>query len=424
MDPGRSLADGNRLQRAYHRWATPYYARMEPSMREQAILIDRFLYSRRGLLVWLALLAALGGSSVGLSQAGMPWWLAAGASSLVWIGLPMIALGAWLSPASYSNASLRKALPRTLGLAVLGGLSGFVVGFLARHGHLQPAVLAAKLWEGLWVLAPAIVLGSAAVLGLMWAIASLRRQALERELERVRLQQERDTATREAMQAQLRLLQGQIQPHFIFNTLAALQHWVDRGDARAGPLLRSLTNFLRSSTEALGRDEVTLGDEARLVGHYLEVMHARLGERLQWSVDIDPASGGQTLPSGLLLTLVENAIEHGIGASLSGGEVAVSARRTGDALWVHVRDSAGLWDPQAADGVGLSNSRARLRHRYGRAASLELRLDDGATLATLRLPADTQAEPQPASAAPADPAPPRDEDPPAGARPPRRGALP
>ncbi|MCE2659554.1 MAG: histidine kinase [Rubrivivax sp.] len=140
---------------------------------------------------------------------------------------------------------------------------------------------------------------------------------MQRQLAQVRLQQERDAARSEAVQAQLSLLQTQIQPHFIFNTLSALQHCVDGGDPRAGPLLRSLSAFLRGSTELLTRPHARLDEEAALVTHDLHVMASRLGERLHWEVDIDPALHGVLLPPGLLLTLVENAIEHGASVVLS-----------------------------------------------------------------------------------------------------------
>ena len=382
----RSLAEGNRLQRAYFRWAEPYYERMEPRLREQTILIDRFLYSRRGLGFWLGLLAAVVGSSVGLHKAGMPWWLATGLSVMAWLGLPLIILSAWLQPARFGSPQVRKAFPRILLLAALGALCGFTVGHVARHGRLDPELLLQRLWEGMKILGPAVLLVSVAMIALMWGVGQVRRQMLERELAQVQLERERDAASRDAVQAQLKLLQGQIQPHFIFNTLSAVQHWVDQGDPRGGPLLRALTAFLRGSTEALARDEIRLADEAALVGHYLAIMEARLGERLRSSIEIDPAVAELLLPPGLVLTQVENAVEHGIAPSLSGGEIRVQARRDGDWLTIDVSDSAAQLPAAIVEGVGLRNSRERLRHRFDGQASLDLSLRDGFSVARLRLP--------------------------------------
>ncbi|MBL8330074.1 MAG: histidine kinase [Rubrivivax sp.] len=385
MQPFTPLSQGNRLQRAYARWAEPYYARMDPQLREQSILIDRFLYSRRGLAFWLGLLAAVVGSSVGLTQIGLPWWVATGAG-LLWLALPLMGLAAWLQPALWSGSTIRKVFPRIVLLAALGALSGFVLGHYSRTGSLEPGLLAGRLLDALKILIPAIGLTSGAILLLLWGVAQLRRQLLERELRELRLQHERDAATAQAVQAQLKLLQGQIQPHFIFNTLSAVQHWVDQGDPRAGPLLRALTAFLRGSTELLGREQVSLIEEAALVRHYLNVMSSRLGERLAWSVELDPEVEGLSLPPGLLLTLVENAVEHGVSASLSGGRVGLKARADGEQVEIEVRDSAGLLSPQAVDGVGLRNSRERLRHRFGEVGTLQLGLDGADTVALLRVP--------------------------------------
>jgi LytS/YehU family sensor histidine kinase len=167
-------------------------------------------------------------------------------------------------------------------------------------------------------------------------------------------------------------LRGQIQPHFIFNTLSALQHWVDTGDVRAPALLRSLTAFLRGSTELLGRGETTLQEEVSMVGHYLAIQHARLGERLAHSIDIAPPVANEKLPPGLLLTLVENAVEHGISPSLGGGTVRVSAEATADGWRVCVRDDGAGLVAGWREGVGLANCRQRLHHHFGARAALQL----------------------------------------------------
>ena len=146
--------------------------------------------------------------------------------------------------------------------------------------------------------------------------------------------------------------------------LAALQHWVDVGDARAAPLLRALTGFLRGSTELMLRDGVTLAQECALVRHYLAIMQSRLGQRL---------------PPGLLVTLVENAVEHGIEPQLHGGEVQVIARHLDTANGVFelrvLDDGAGLAAGLGggAEGVGPINSRERLRHQFGTRAELLVR---------------------------------------------------
>jgi LytS/YehU family sensor histidine kinase len=222
----------------------------------------------------------------------------------------------------------------------------------------------------------------------LYGVASVRKQVLQNQLERVTLQRERDAAARQVAEAQLKLLQGQIQPHFIFNTLSALQHWVDTGDARAGELLRSLTAFLRGSTELLDREDVTVAEEAAMVGHYLAIMRARLGERLVSSIHIAPEAAEQRIPPGILLTLVENAIEHGVTPALTGAHVRIDAAPADQGWTLRVADDGVGLASGWRDGVGLANSRQRLMHRFGSAARLELQpLQPGAE-AILHLPWD------------------------------------
>lgn len=362
----RPLAEGNRFQRAYARWALPYYERMPPDVREPAALVDQFLYSRRGLGFWFGLLAAIAGTSFGLHATGMPAWLALLLAVALWGSILLGLLAAWLQPALFSGSGLRKKGLRVLLFAALGGICGFVVGHWLRHGRLDLSLLADDFVGKFNVFMPAVLLAGAGMVGLMWGIAQARRSVLQRELERSEL-------TRQAAEARLRLLQGQIQPHFIFNTLAALQHWVDTADPRAPGLLRSLTAFLRGSTELLGREDTSVADEAALVAHYLAIQQARLGARLATRIEIAPEVGAERLPPGVLLSLVENAVEHGITPSLSGGEVALLGTHDGRRWQVTVRDSGVGLAADARDGVGLANSRARLQHCFGPRASLTLR---------------------------------------------------
>ncbi len=372
MTPPAPLAQGNALQRAYARWAARHYARMDPALREQAEMIDRFLYSRRGLGVWLGLAVAVAASVLGLRGAGMPLALAVCISLMVWLALPMMLLAAWLVPDRVARPRPAGWLPRVLALGLAGALLGFVVGHVGKTGGLEPAALAEALFAKAGVLLPAALVGMAAVLAPMWLVARVRLELLQRA-----------QAERRAAESRLKLLQAQVQPHFVFNTLAALQHWVDTGDARAPGLLRALTAFLRGSTELLGRDTVTLADEAEIVRQYLEIMQARLGERLRHAVSVVPDVASTRLPPGLLLTLVENAVEHGIAPGLAGGTVRLQAAREGGAVVVRVRDDGVGLAPQWQPGTGLANCRERLKLLGG---TLELRPAEPGTEAVLTLP--------------------------------------
>jgi LytS/YehU family sensor histidine kinase len=273
-----------------------------------------------------------------------------------------------------------------IGLAFAGGLVGFLAGHVAKHGGLDLVRFGTSLLGALKFLVPAVVGAAIAMLAVTYGVARVRRELLERELERQRLASDRDAAGRQAAEASLKLLQAQIQPHFIFNTLAALQHWVDTGDARAGPLLRTLTAFLRGSTELMGRPEVSLGAEGETVRQYLQIMQARLGDRLRFEVAIAADCRAVTLPPGLVLTLVENAVEHGISPALSGGVVTVTAAREEDRVVVRVADDGAGLPPGWREGIGLANCRERLRHHGDGSASLLLTARAPGCEAILNLP--------------------------------------
>jgi hypothetical protein len=362
----------NRLQRLYFGWAEKHYACMEPALAAEARRLDRWLYSRGGLGLLLGLAGAVGGSVVGLVSAGFPVGLALLCSLLVWLGVPAAALGAWLQPHKFTA---RQLLRRSLGIFLLGyagAFVGFLVGRLARPAGLQPETLLDSLWAAARAATPFLLVALAAITLLVWGMAQWREQHDRRELLQMRLVQERDAAARQAAEAQLRLLQAQVQPHFIFNTLAAVQHWVDTADPRAGPLLRSLGAFLRGSTELLARERVGLQEEMTLVGHYLAILQARLGERLRYTTTLEPAVAAVQLPPGLLLTLVENAVEHGISPALAGGTVCVQATATARGWQLCVSDDGQGLASGWQEGVGLANCRQRLQHHFGAQARLTL----------------------------------------------------
>lgn len=235
-----------------------------------------------------------------------------------------------------------------------------------------------------WVAGALAAVAMACALG-FWILTVFRAHQISARLRELA---ERDQAVAMARQ----LATAQIQPHFLFNTLASLQHWVETGDARAAPLLASLTGYLRATLPLFQRQQLTLGEELEAAVRYLEVMQARLGERLRFRVEADAAARAQVLPPGLLLTLVENAVEHGVQPSLQGAEVVVRARREVGHTVVEVLDTGpGLARPHA-DGLGLSNSRARLAQVHGDRARLDLgSRPEGGAVARLELPLTSNA---------------------------------
>ncbi|MBX3634691.1 MAG: histidine kinase [Rubrivivax sp.] len=198
-------------------------------------------------------------------------------------------------------------------------------------------------------------------------------------------------AEKRATEAQLRLLQAQIEPHFLFNTLANVVALIDHEPARAKQTLGAFTDYLRASLGQMRRDEVTLADELALADAYLRVQGARMEDRLRYTVDADGEVRRALLLPLLLQPLVENAVLHGVEPALDGGQVRIAARIEGKDLVLEVHDDgagpeAVARRPRGGNGVALANIRERLVQRYGSAATVEVLPANPGTLARLRLP--------------------------------------
>ncbi|HET7434120.1 MAG TPA: histidine kinase [Thermoanaerobaculia bacterium] len=184
---------------------------------------------------------------------------------------------------------------------------------------------------------------------------------------------ERSELERQALDARLRLLQAQVAPHFLFNTLANVQALLDTGSPRASEVLRSLIAYLRASVPVLHEPAATIERELQLVRPYLELMQMRMPDRLQYAMNIDPAALAVRCPPTTLLTLVENAVRHGIDPSEEGGRIAIDVHRHGDRCVVRVTDTgAGLHASATSLGTGLTTLRERLQLIFGDAANLSL----------------------------------------------------
>ncbi|WP_430456814.1 sensor histidine kinase [Rheinheimera sp.] len=195
-----------------------------------------------------------------------------------------------------------------------------------------------------------------------------QRQALSFELERSKL-------ARDALDSRLRLLQAQVEPHFLFNTLANVRELVDSGSSQASEVLGSLITYLRAAVPNLHNSATTLGQELELVRAYLELMHMRMPDRLQFAIHAEPEALAVQCPPMTLLTLVENAIRHGIDPSEEGGRIDVSVRLQDGRCLTEVKDTGvGLSDKQASQGLGtgLANLRERLQLVFAGQAQLSL----------------------------------------------------
>jgi hypothetical protein len=188
---------------------------------------------------------------------------------------------------------------------------------------------------------------------------------------------ERSELERQAVDARLRLLQAQVTPHFLFNTLANVQALVDAGSPHASPVLRSLIQYLRAAVPVLHEPAATIERELELVRPYLELMQMRMPDRLQYGMKVDSSVLQVRCPPTTLLTLVENAVRHGIDPSEEGGRIDIDIERIGERCRVRVTDTgAGLHESSIGPGTGLTTLRERLQLIFGDAAQLRLRSND------------------------------------------------
>jgi hypothetical protein len=266
-------------------------------------------------------------------------------------------------------ALLGQLRPRTLVQSMILHATAIVIGATAGEGLLQkiaaqdynqdPFSFAGRVVR--WTLAG----GAIATMIYVWRTGS----ALAAAAENARVDEAR--LRRVAASTQLELLKRQIEPHFLFNTLATIRRLQQIDAARSQRLLGGLLDYMSATLDdrPVGK---SLGDELRLVVAYLEVCAARMAGPLLIRQDVPPELEQIKFPPLALATLAENAIKHGIDANV-GGEVVLSARRHGDMVAVTITDTGvGFSDKTSGSGIGLANVSERLRLIYGPEATLRL----------------------------------------------------
>jgi hypothetical protein len=189
--------------------------------------------------------------------------------------------------------------------------------------------------------------------------------------------------------AKLHALELQLQPHFLFNTLNAIAGLVrNQRNDQAVTMIAGLADLLRYSLDHAGRQRVPLAEEIEMLKRYLEIEIARFPDRLSFRVAIAPDARRAMVPNLILQPLVENAVRHGIATLASSGTIDVEADRVGDRLHIRMRNSGAL-AAEPVEGIGIRNTRERLRTMYGDAAHFSLARSDGGVRAILELPWET-----------------------------------
>ena len=198
-----------------------------------------------------------------------------------------------------------------------------------------------------------------------------------------------DSASRDAelKQARLQLLRAQIEPHFLFNTLATI-HTLARNECSAAiQLIDNFMQYLAAALPKLRHEETALADEMQLIDAYLRIYQVRMGRRLSYEIALPRELAALRICTMILLTLVENALKHGVNPAIEGGFIRVSATRESSVLVLRVADSGHGMQSQHGQGSGLANARLRLMMRYGDEASLSLaHAEPRGMIATVRIP--------------------------------------
>jgi hypothetical protein len=203
-----------------------------------------------------------------------------------------------------------------------------------------------------------------------------------------------EAAQRQYHIARFKLLEAQVEPHFLYNTLANVISLIDSNPVAAKHMVERLIDYLRGTAISAGTEDATLGSQLELLRAYLDLIVLRMGSRLRYRIEISPELDSLPLPPMLIQPLVENAIKHGLEPKVGGGEVVVRASRTGDNITLVVADD-GLGvqaaSPSASTGIGLANLRQRLATLYGTRARLTMEDAQPGTRVTLTLPAGSVA---------------------------------
>ena len=199
---------------------------------------------------------------------------------------------------------------------------------------------------------------------------------------------ETEQLERTVVEARMEALQAQIEPHFLFNTLASIDQLIHTDPPRASRMQQSLIRYLRSSMPQMREgSRPSLGQQVDLCSAYLEIMAIRMEGRLQPVVSVPEGLKSAVFPSMMLQTLVENAIKHGLEPKPEGGRLEISAEVVDGQLAVHVLDTGVGFVPKAEGGVGLANVRARLKALYNGRAELIISVPPtGGTCATIKVP--------------------------------------
>ncbi|WJF91531.1 histidine kinase [Paraburkholderia bonniea] len=302
---------------------------------------------------------------------GLCFWISGREASLLsyLVMANSIGFSAWLFSALFGLFTrVRLALPvRVLIVAPLSVVSGMQIAALL-GGRMPPLLSHLKLTRWVSLVPTFLIVGIACAFASVFVQSLKVRAALEKQRREAAELRQSETAAR------LALLQAQIEPHFLFNTLANVRSLIERDPSAASAMLDNLNRYLRASLGRTRKPVSSLEEELELIDALLSIAAMRLGNRLRYTITLPPALRFLPLPPLLFQPLVENALIHGVEPSIEGGEIHVDVEREANMLRLRVVDTGvGLSRvSKLYGGVGLSNVRARLATLYGGAAHLSI----------------------------------------------------
>ena len=302
-------------------------------------------------------------------------------ANILLASLGVALMGVWFGYRRHQGKPLWRVALVITALAAAGAVCGALVAKLASG----KAILGMDSEEAVRMVSIGILAGlvvSAFIVGATWIRT---REARAREAT-FKAEAERERFAKRTAEAELKLLQAQVEPHFLFNTLANLRYLVQTGSRDALPMLDHLIEYLRTALPEMRADSSTVAREAALARAYLEIIRVRMGGELEFRIDAPAGLGEHPLPPLMVMSLVENAVKHGI-APIGRGRIDVRISCAAGRLRVEVEDDGRGVAKEPGNGVGLENIRERLAVLFGEAATLELRPGAaGGALATLEVP--------------------------------------
>ncbi len=259
---------------------------------------------------------------------------------------------------------LSHQLALVISAVIVGAVIGMAIGGIAVHHVFPEAMPGQPLAKKYLFTRSNLVLALFFGAVISYIFFSLQKISDERIK---RLEVEKNAAITE-----IKLLQSQMEPHFLFNTLSNILGLIDPDPDKAKRMLESFTQFLRTSLVTARSETVALSQEMDVVKNYLDIFTVRMGERLKYRIDIPADLQGCRIPPLLIQPLVENAVKHGLEPSISGGELLITGMREGDRVRITVADSGlGINELSPGSGIGVENIKKRLELVYSGRARLD-----------------------------------------------------